>query len=808
MKKRVLFFVLLLSALFSDKASAQNAAFTADSVKFLKEAIEFLSEDRKAAKEFKETFEPVWLNEFKYSQRVQVYRIANKMAENSYKPYPDFYDFLLSLQGFKQTKQPESSFNAWISMLEKQLQSRDRKQLPEFLKMSAGLFTDGVIMENNAVKWTVRSRNYKFEYDKVPRVIFEAPMDLICNTKNGKSAIYKTGGTYFPATYNWIGENGIINWARGGLDTTTTYAELKNYKILFKTPGFDADSVLFHTPYFAKPLLGEISEKIVSVSSSIGASYPKFSSYSKRMFIKNVYPGVDYDGGFSMEGPKLQGAGTPDQMATLIFYRNEEVAMRASAIHFTLKPDNVSADRTRVIIYIDNDSIFHPGIHLKYTQKNNTIELVRDGTGISLSPFFNSYHNLEMEFEALTWKLDDPVIEMAPGQNSSEKIGKFSSANYFTPYMYDKIQGMSQSNPIAAINEFVRRKDSLILSANELASFIGRLKEDLVPLYYELTIMGLLYYDSENELVYVKPKLKEFIEARVKKRDYDPLIFVSESTTSGNATINMTTFDLLIRGVRGVNLSDSQYVRVYPMDQTVVVKKNRDFVFSGAVVAGSAEFFGSGLSYEYKENKINLPLADSMRLRVFPFNARQGDAQVRMISNVRNVKGTLYIDLKDNKAGNRKGNQKYPYVDCGKETYVYYNRKSLYGGVYDSSKFYFKVDPFILDSLDNYKMTAIKLPGTFYSAGILAPMKETLMVQKDYSFGFIRKCPPEGLSLYGDKAVFRNEIRLSGKGLTADGELNFLTTYAQSTDFVLFPDSLNGIAQKYENREKISAGYD
>jgi hypothetical protein len=423
MKKRILFSAFVLSSLFINKARAQQGAFTADSIKFLKEVVEFIGEDdRKTAKEFKEVFEPIWLNEFKHTQRVQVYRIANKMVQNNYRPYPEFYDFLRSLQGFKQTKQPESSFSAWISMLEKQLQTSDRKQLPEFLKMSAGLFTDGIIMENNAVKWRVLAKTYKFEYYKMARVIFEAPMDLICYAKNDSSTIYKTGGTYFPSTNSWIGMNGILTWERSGLKKDETFAELKNYKILFKTPGFDADSVLFHTPYFAKPLLGEVSEKVQSFSSADKASHPKFTSYSKRLFIKNYYPGVDYDGGFSIEGAKLQGAGTPDQPATLIFYRNEAIALRASAVHFTLKPDYVTADRTKIIIYIDNDSIFHPGIHFRYTKNTNTIELIRDGTGITVAPYFNSYHNLDMEFESLTWKLDDPIIEMAPGQNSSERI--------------------------------------------------------------------------------------------------------------------------------------------------------------------------------------------------------------------------------------------------------------------------------------------------------------------------------------------------------------------------------------------------
>lgn len=854
--------IVFAAVLMGKTALAQPSSFSTEPAKFLDQVISYLGdEDKKTAKEFKEKFEPVWLNEYTDGQKSQVYKIANAMLAKAYRPFPEFYDLFESLYGFKATKQPESSFQAWISMIDKGIAAKERKQLPELLKMSAGLFSTGIFMETNAIKWKARSKNYKFEYDKQPRIVFES-LDLICYAKGDSSIIKNTSGTYMPVGNLWEGKGGTVDWSRPKLDPKETYAEVKSYRITMKTAGYDMDSVLFHTPYFKKPLAGVLIEKIGSVSKGAGIKYPQFNSYSKRLFIKDYYPGVDYEGGFSVQGKEIVGSGTTEQPGKIIFYRNGKPFLKVASTNLTLRPEDVTTDKAFIAFYLDKDSLYHPGINFKYIKSTNTITMVREGQGIVMSPFYDTYHNLELSPDAVKWKTDEPIIEFQPYEKSSNTTASFASVNYFIPPLYDRLQGIGNRNPIYPISEIALRKDTAVLRVEDVASFMNNTVEEAEPILYEMSTMGLLVYDKESGMVTVKPKLKDFAEARAKKKDYDPLIFESDikginaherikelknekaaiaaemkrlkeagsdfskqqkdtiaigkdiykltqsikNKKSSNAVLDLSNLDLNIYGLRGITLSDSQYVKAYPATGEVVVKQNRSFVFSGAVVVGSTEFFGNNLSYEYAENKINLPQADSMRLRVFPFGAKRGASQIRVTSVIRNVRGSILLDLKDNKSGNKKGNQAYPILDCVKESYVYYNKKSTYGGVYDSSKFFFKIAPFKMDSLDNFKASGVNLAGDFYSAGILPPMKESLKVQKDYSLGFIRKAPPEGFSMYGDKAKFNNEIRLSDKGLQADGELNYLTSFAESKDFVLFPDSVTGLASRYENKEQMIKG--
>ena len=78
------------------------------------------------------------------------------------------------------------------------------------------------------------------------------------------------------------------------------YAEIKNYNITLKSTSFNSDSALFYSNYFNDPVLGKLSEKVISNLGYKKVRYPSFESYDKRLLIKDVFPNVDYDGGFTI----------------------------------------------------------------------------------------------------------------------------------------------------------------------------------------------------------------------------------------------------------------------------------------------------------------------------------------------------------------------------------------------------------------------------------------------------------------------------------------------------------------------------
>jgi len=116
--------------------------------------------------------------------------------------------------------------------------------------------------------------------------------------------------------------------------------------------------------------------------------------------------------------------------------------------------------------------------------------------------------------------------------------------------------------------------------------------------------------------------------------------------------LNLKTFDLKIRGVSEVSLSDSQAVYIYPRDKEILLRKNRDFVFTGLVKAGYFNFYANQSSFEYDKFKLSMPRIDSISFKVDTFSVKENKwSQVMVRSVLANLSGELLIDDPKNKSG-------------------------------------------------------------------------------------------------------------------------------------------------------------
>ena len=222
-------------------------------------------------------------------------------------------------------------------------------------------------------------------------------------------------------------------------------------------------------------------------------------------------------------------------------------------------------------------------------------------------------------------------------------------------------------------------------------------------------------------------------------------------------------------------------------------------------MAGKMEVYLDDAAFDYENFKIYLLEVEAALLRVKPIFGGS-DRLIPMYSHFSKLKGTIEIDDASNRSGkNVEDFQNFPILKTKQDCYVFYDHETTYKGVYDSTDFYFKVDPFEFDSLDNVAERSVKFKGELRSAGIFPVFEEEISIQEDYSFGFKTKAPEKGFDFYGENAKFDNEIRLSNEGLRGAGEINFVTSNSVSEDFVFFPDSTMGVAQ-YTNSPQTKRG--
>ncbi|MCD4735523.1 MAG: hypothetical protein K8R53_05735, partial [Bacteroidales bacterium] len=328
--------------------------------------------------------------------------------------------------------------------------------------------------------------------------------------------------------------------------------------------------------------------------------------------------------------------------------------------------------------------------------------------------------------------------------------------------------------------------------------------EQIIPLLVTLSNRGFLIYNTYERTASIQDRLYEYISASNRKIDYDVIQFNSETYAFQNASLELDSFGLRLYGVPFVFLSDSQNVFIYPNNEELILKKNRDFVFSGRVHAGLFDFYARNCYFSYDQFKLDMPAIDSMSFKVPSFETDEYGRRslVRVKNVIADLSGELLIDEPNNKSG-LKDYPQYPIFTSNKESYVYYDKPSIFNSVYSRERFYFYVYPFSIDSLDNFRTDVLNFQGYLASADIFPDIEESLKIQPDYSLGFVTSTPPAGYEAYKGKGIYYSRINLSNHGLRGDGSLEYLTSTSWSNDFIFFPDSCLAIAQNFMIREQI-----
>lgn len=784
----ILFFII--SPLYAICQAPKS--FSTDPATFAKEIRAYMElTNKKETEKIMDRFDEIWIEQSRFSVQEQgtVIRTANNMLKKRLKPYPDFSNYILALMALESSGKKASLFENWHSSLDEVL-NLSSKRYSDYIEDVSGLFTENILYSSASVRWVGGSSEYTFEFDSVPKVRFPK-MTLTCVSKGDSSVISDISGSYYPLSRVFIGEGGRIDWSRAGLDPGKVYAELKVTNLNLSSSEWSSEDVTFYNKdFFSQPLNGKVTDKAMAGVKTETAVYPRFTSYDLQLSIREIIKDADYIGGFSQQGNKMVGAGTREQKARLAFKRKDTLQVVITSRSFVIRPERISAEGASFTCYFNEDSIHHPSVQFRYIAADRKMTLTRSTeSGISM-PFFDSFHQMEIMVDQISWKIDDPLMEfkMASGQNDLKM--KLESFNLYTDERFQQIQGMSDVTPLLTLREYTDKQGQYIYPT-DLAKYLRVSEQQARSLVIYLANKGFLSYDFEEDVAIVNDKLQYYLTARNNKTDYDKIEIESMISAIPNAKLNLMNFDLDLQGVGRILISDSQQVWIAPFEQQLRLLKNRDIFFSGRVHAGKSDFFGKGFLFHYDDFRIDMPAIDSLRLKATSDTEVDEYGRPKLISirnTLQNLSGKLQIDSLINKSG-RKNFPPYPAFISDKEAYVYYDHPSVYNGIYDRSRFYFQVDPFGIDSLDNFATGGLQFKGRLESAGIFPTIPETIVIRPDNSFGFEQDAPASGYPMYGGKGTYHRHLDLSFKGLTGSGSIDYLSSVSESQDIVFFPDS-------------------
>ena len=746
---------------------------------------------------------------FSGNEKISIIRISNILLEKKARNI-HYWMFWRCMLSFKKSENFGKGYEAWMKALD--VICQDRRTTPTSLQtlMSAtlDLLNKRLIYSSAGSDWKCSNDDYRFDFANDRLSVIVDNCNLICYSKGDSIMIGQTSGRFSMNDQLWKGKGGTVTWERAGYAPDVVSARLSDYTINMKQSQYGADSVwLTHTTYFPTPVMGKLIDKVWNNSNPEAAQYPEFITYNKKFLFNNLYPDINYEGGFSIKGTRVIGAGTDEEKATIRIQKGDSLQMDIKSKSFVFRNNRINATNVSLNIRLDNDSIFHNNLSFAYRVDAGEVNFTRSDAASSKAPYSNSYHKVNMDFEQLIWRTNEPLMSLSMTIGSAGGRAQFRSQNYFDRGYFESMQYFDEVHPLISVRNCAANWGMVTFPSDAYARHIRRSLSDARAQLIEIAKQGFILFDGDKDEATVLPLLYEFLAAAAKKTDYDVINLRSlVNAPTKNAMFDVRNRDLIFNGINSISISNSKRVNITPRNQQVIMKKNRAMNINGRIDVGQAELFGDSLHFDYNAFKFDLYRVDSLYFYV-PTNEKDAlgqPRQQRLKSAIEKISGTILIDLPNNKSG-RENMKEYPILKSDSVSYVYYGSPKIAGGAYDAERFYFELNPFVIDSIHSFTKESLALTGKFVSADIFSDMQQTLRVMPDYSFGFTYESNDSALSAYGSGKLYA-QMRLSNQGLVASGQLDYLTASVHTDDFKLYPDSMNVPAAKELLIRKQTAG--
>ena len=786
-------------------AQAQRfTSFSKDPSKTVEEMKEFYStvpKDRqKDAKEVLDAFELMWTTQMDGDNQQVFIEEANKMVKKKHRPFPHFQSYISTYRSFLES-QYATETDTWQKILSYHI-GQSSTFFHDKMKLYEQFFKENIMNQGDNVKWVAMGFADHLGFDKEPCFDFK-DIDLWGYSAKDSLIVSSVNGRYYPDKLIFKANGGTIAWDRAGLDPNVK-AKLKTYDIDLRFPHVVADDALFYYPkLFANPIVGRVEDKAMLPTSEEKATYPRFISQEATLPVKNLYKDVDYVGGFEMRGASIFGTGQGDTLAKVTIYNEGDVIITARSRSFLIRPTNLLSEDAQVSLYIENDSIYHPAANFKYDNEKKSLLISRPKQGVGRSPFFDSYHKLDMYVESVQWVTTEKRIEFKPiVGTTSDQAAYFESQNYYEEEVMHEIAGYNTVNPLYTLWQLFNSAGYEDLTIEDVIRWFNKPPLDIKAMMIDFAARGFIEYDVNNNRIHYRSKIAQYLNNQVKKKDYD---YIKLESKTHYASLDLATNDLKITGCEFFVLSDPQIVNVYPMDELVTVKKNRDMVFSGRVIGGLFDFVTHNCKFDYDRFLVDMDIIDTLIMYVEDKDGPMdmyGDYKLQRVrSEIQELSGVLYIDVPGNKSG-MTDYPDYPIFEARKGGKVFYDQPYVLGGVYDRNRFYYAVNQFRIVNLDNFVIDSMKFTGSLISGGIFPDIAEPLKVQPDFSLGFVHNT--DGLPMYGTKGGYQGRISLSNRGLRGKGNIDYITSHTFSDSLVFYLDSTNGAANRHLVDEQMA----
>lgn len=828
----VLSFLSITTTIITSDFNGSSVAFAQTKAQFSTEPTEFISQlgeyfstssTKKKAEEYFKEFEKFFLSpQVSDDLRNRIIQDCNLLRKlKSAHPLPDYKNLIEVLKLTDNNPNISgANFTVWHNQLVKKLSVKPNlKYINKFIQSTNMYAQNRTLGYTSAIQWRIDTKDAVFVEGEKQMEIEVPQTRLVCASQTDSIIIFDTKGKYLFDDMQWSGKEGRITWERVGLPADQTFATFGEYNHDMTKSTVNIKKAKFvNKDYFAEPLYGAVEHRLISVQSLHGKNYPKFETTDERREVKQIFKDMDYHGGFSQEGAKMRGSGTGENPAELSIFRNDTLFLVVKSLSFTLYPNRIESAQAAISVKLDDREIVHPGLHFTYLDKGRVIRMIRLGEGIEQTKYFDTYHMVNMDVQQIRWHMDQPYMELGMIDGAARAYATFESVNYYRPEFFHQLQGMDLTHPFQYIADFYHYMGGMPFTAADYADYRGIQRSSIRNELIHLSYQGFLDYDQATDMVTVKDRLLDYLDYQVGKKDYDVIRFESNleltpkdnvavmpssQSSAPNGILDLKNYDIQLIGVKGIAVSDYQNVAFFPDGNKIQLKRNRDFQFNGRLDAGMLSLYGDGFYFSYDDFRVELKRVDRMRLKVKTDKVDHEGKPIQetVKSMVRDITGYVEIDRPDNKSS-RKIYAGYPKMTSKENSKVYYDDQTIQNGRYKRDVFYYTVDPFTFEDINNIQHDNTQFEGVL-TTGIFPDIRHPLVIREDNSLGMIVKSPNEGYAIYDGIATFYNDVDLSWAGLLGNGELEYITSRSVSPRFTFLPDVVHGKTTDFTVKEAV-----
>ncbi|WP_242929420.1 hypothetical protein [Pontibacter vulgaris] len=612
-------------------------------------------------------------------------------------------------------------------------------------------------------------------------------------------SVNNTSGQLMLARNLFVGEGGSYDWQPDGKPASVI---LRKYAFDISFAGFKAPDVTLTYPALLEEPVEGAFEMISGKRKSGNYPYPKFTSFTNNAKVRTHTNNIAYKGGFSLTG-NIAGSNSLDgSLSEIVVMQDGVRKFRSMARSYTMNDSLILANRASIAIYQQKDSLTHPAMQLRFSKTNKELILTKDKGPFSRTPFYDTYHKLEIVAERLHWDLNTQDVNFSILNTKTLIPVQFESTQYYSNNRYQQLVGVATFHPLQALVAYAAKAKTNEFYASEVSNYNKINESAIKEAANNLSREGYLNYEPQSGFIALKPKAWHYVGSSRKKNDYDHLIIKSVVPSGRNATLNLADNKLTVRGVKKITFNnDTSAVYVLPKNSEIRVLKNRDIEFDGQVYASRLAFKGHEFKFNYDEFMIDLQKLDTIAMVSKKRRATGGEATDQVLTGKGGkLSGKLYINKPNNKSG-KDFFPEYPKFDAPIGARVAFNRPDVLGGAYDSTVF-FDMPPFKLDSLSAGK-GAVAFDGTFNSGGIFPPIKTKLQMMPDETLGFYYKPSAAGLPAFGGKGIVFDTIMMNSEGIQSKGKLKYLTATLESPKYTYYQ---NAVVTKQGTKASIAEG--